>query len=306
MADRLDDIRAKIERAREQISALDADVRQFLEDGPYVIRAAYDEKSGEDLYRAQVVRVPPPRISVVVGEIVHDLRSALDHLAWQLTRADKRTNYTGFPIFSSPWGPGEKSEAQFLAHVDGMSEEVVAVIRGLQPSQPGAPLNKDHSLLRLHRMNIEDKHHLLNVIGGAAAQRRMTVGGGGGAGLVSVPWPWSWGMPSIDVFGGVLGGQAVAPDYERPDRLKVYIPAADRVVRLIGPPMPPHAFDDGTVLTRVLRTPQTDVKVEAEFTFSLVFSQSGPGNGAPVVSTLLMLADAAEETVGRLAGYLTK
>jgi hypothetical protein len=60
----------------------------------------YDERSGEDLYRAQVLREPPPRISVVVGEIVHDLRSALDHLAWQLTLPAKRTNHTGFPICS--------------------------------------------------------------------------------------------------------------------------------------------------------------------------------------------------------------
>ncbi|MDP9206250.1 MAG: hypothetical protein M3P12_12505 [Gemmatimonadota bacterium] len=306
MSNRLDDVRAKTERAREQALALDADVRQFLEAGPYVARAEYNEETGEDLYRAHVIREPPPRISVIVGEIVHDLRSALDHLAWQLTRPERQTNHTGFPIFSSPWGPGAKSEAQFLAHVDGMAEEVVEVIRDLQPNQPGAPVNKDHPLYQLHRMNIEDKHHLLNVIGGAAEQKRMTVGGGGGAGLVSVPWPWSWGMPHIDVFGGVLGGQAIAPDYDRPNRLKVYIPAPDRIVRLIGTSLPPRAFVDGTLLTRVLRAPEADVRVEAEFRFSVAFGESGPGNGAPVIGSLLKLVDATDETVGRLARFLPK
>lgn len=298
MSDSLDGVRAKIARAKDQVSGLDAEVHEFLETGPYVIRVEYEAASGEDLYRVRVLRQPPLRISAIVGEIVHDLRSALDHLAWQLTEPTRRGRDTGFPIFSSAWGPGETSEAQFLARVEGMSPDAVAVIQRLQPRQPGPPVDEQNLLGRLHRMNLEDKHRLLNVLGGAAEQRRMTIGGGGEPGLVSVPWPWSWGMPHLDVFGGVLGGQAIAPDYDRRDRIKVYIPAPDRIIGLVGPPTAPRPFDDGAVLTQVIRTPEAHVKVDAEFTFSIVLDE-----GEPLISTLQRMISATEEAVGLLARF---
>lgn len=305
MSSRLDDVRAKIERANEQVLALEAQIQEFLAADPYVVRPEYDARNGEDLYRAHVLREPPPRISVIVGEVVHDLRSALDHLAWQLTRPSNRRHTTGFPIFASPWESGGTSEAEFRAKVDGMSDDVVAVIKRLQPHQPGSPVSKDHALYQLHKMNIKDKHHLLNVIGGAAEQRRMTVGGGGQSGEVSVPWPSAWGWPTT-AFDGVLGGQAIAPDYDRPDRLRVFIPAPDRIITLVGPRTRPGAFQDGALLTRVVRAPEAHVKVDVEFTLSIAFAEGEPGNGEPVIPNLQRLIGATEEAVGLLARFLSE
>jgi len=186
-----------------------------------------------------------------------------------------------------------------------MSEEAVAVIQRLQPHQPGLPVSKDHSLYQLHKMNIKDKHHLLNVIGGAAEQRRMTIGGGGQSGELSVPWPSAWGWPS-DAFNGVRGGQAIAPDYDRPNRLRVFIPAPDRIITLLGPRTEPGAFQDGAIITRVIRAPEAHVKVSAEFAFSIVFAESEPGNGQAVIPTLKRLIGATEDAVGLLARFLTK
>jgi hypothetical protein len=299
----LDDVRAKIERAKELVHNLEADVQDFLGERPYVVRPEYNAKNGEDLYRAQILREPPLRFSVIVGEVVHDLRSALDHLAWQLTDPSKRGHATGFPVFASPWEADGASAAEFRAKVDGMAGEIVAVIQRVQPHQPGLPVGKDHALHQLHKMNIKDKHHLLNVIGGAAEQRRMTIGGGGQSGEVSVPWPSAWGWPS-DAFDGVLGGQAIAPDYERPNRLRVFIPAPDRIVTLAGPRTSPVAFKDGEILTHVIRAPEAHVQVTAEFEFSIVFGEGEPGNGQTVIPTLLRLTAATEETVGLLAKFL--
>jgi hypothetical protein len=100
--------------------------------------------------------VPPPLLCIV-GDAVHNLRSALDHLACELVRANRKGPgpQTEFPILDGPITTA-KREARFAAKVEGMRQEVIDAIRDVHPYQGG-----NNTLWRLHRLDAIDKHNVL-------------------------------------------------------------------------------------------------------------------------------------------------
>jgi hypothetical protein len=55
----------------------------FLESNPYPNWVDDRTEPGWHCIYFDFSPPPPPRFAVIVGEIAHDLRSALDHLAWR-------------------------------------------------------------------------------------------------------------------------------------------------------------------------------------------------------------------------------
>jgi hypothetical protein len=88
MAAKLADPRVKIDRGFEQIEALRTELYAAMESEGHKL----DAKLASDTYRGQaaltltISRLPvfSTGIGLLIGEIVHNLRSALDHLAWHL------------------------------------------------------------------------------------------------------------------------------------------------------------------------------------------------------------------------------
>jgi hypothetical protein len=68
--------------------------------------------------------------SIYIGEIVHNFRSALDHIVWELAGRPPRTHKTPFPIFENEAGFNERGTNQFLKGVDGA---VISLIKSEQP-----------------------------------------------------------------------------------------------------------------------------------------------------------------------------
>lgn len=61
-----------------------ASLNGSLEQGPYQSEGAFDANTSEWVVRFCVLEAPPLKWGVLIGDVVHNLRSALDHLAWQL------------------------------------------------------------------------------------------------------------------------------------------------------------------------------------------------------------------------------
>src|SRR5918995_3001656 len=87
--DRLAGVRLKIERARKHIRDLETETSAYLNSSPhpYQLRAEDDPATGDEVYRVRVLFPIPESIPLIVGDAVHNLRSALDHLAWQLVES---------------------------------------------------------------------------------------------------------------------------------------------------------------------------------------------------------------------------
>jgi hypothetical protein len=81
----LNDARAKIERAKEHIADLDSRVRIFIASGAYKVGSYKNPNTGEvSDYAVVSVAETPAIFSVIAGEALQSLRSALDFLAYRL------------------------------------------------------------------------------------------------------------------------------------------------------------------------------------------------------------------------------
>src|ERR1700735_2054507 len=82
--ERLARVRAKVERAKPHIVDLNLRLKDFLDSKPYVVGAQRDPQMRRPVYYLAAVREVPPVIRLLAGDIIQNLRSALDHLAFQL------------------------------------------------------------------------------------------------------------------------------------------------------------------------------------------------------------------------------
>jgi hypothetical protein len=154
---------AKFNRSQEHYNALRAEVDQFFsqEPKPYGYRGEYHADAHEWVARFQVFRPPPLRFGVIFGDSVHNLRSCLDHMIWQVTLLDGGTPNTDtqFPI-------ARVDEAQFermaKRRVPGLSEKHRAMVKQVQPYHTAATEDCTHFLTVLADLDNIDKHQVIN------------------------------------------------------------------------------------------------------------------------------------------------
>jgi hypothetical protein len=146
-------VRAKVERAKKHILEFESAKTAFLNAESHRVRPYKNPKTGEWQSRVESVSTIPPELPAIAGDAIHNLRSALDHLAHQLILANGRspTIHSGFPILNTA-----NNKAEFRRKVKGMSRAAVKAIRLFKPYKRG-----NRSLWTLHRLDIADKHHLL-------------------------------------------------------------------------------------------------------------------------------------------------
>ncbi len=168
--------RARIERSNSQIVTLAQGFERFFRENPYEISVAeYNPKAKN--YSLRVKGGPqefPVDWSLLIGEITHNLRAALDGLAWQLALQTTITPYerTAFPIYllgrtvkrtkGHPlphfWG-----KAHGLRRIQSIPRPLWARIESFQPYKRGNR-GRRSPLFCLEDLNNTDKHRLLTVL----------------------------------------------------------------------------------------------------------------------------------------------
>jgi hypothetical protein len=171
-----DGIEEKLRRSNENIENLDAEVAAFFQEGKYPVLPEHDNKLLLEAIEYHKNRVIPLRFSVLAGEIVHHLRSCLDHIAWQFSSHQYRRDHfrrIEFPIFDKE--PIDKdSIATYEREVKGITDPSVRMlIESHQPYKIPDPI--DHPMLILHKMDIFDKHREL-ILSVSTGGRRLSVG----------------------------------------------------------------------------------------------------------------------------------
>src|SRR5947208_16718341 len=88
----------KLTRADEHLKVLHDEVADFMAIHPYEVVTQQDGPRRNISAKVVYQHAPPDRLLMLIGDVLYNLRSALDHLAWSLagTHADARTE---FPIF---------------------------------------------------------------------------------------------------------------------------------------------------------------------------------------------------------------
>src|SRR6267378_798859 len=100
MTHRLDGASLKLDRANEHLDAFEAEATRYLNGDIFML--VRDDSAEGTAFAFWVKDEPPPRLSVILGDCLHNLRSALDHIAWQLVLAngEKPGRDTAFPILT--------------------------------------------------------------------------------------------------------------------------------------------------------------------------------------------------------------
>src|SRR5436305_13919561 len=132
------------------------------------------ELAADGLYGIRVTSMPDlapiaQEVSLIVGDIVHNLRSALDHLAWQLAcdaagGTPAKPKKVHFPICDPPQ-PGKTCKTpQFFEANDWRKIHEFEPCRGLNNRPDGWAASYIHQLKMLQDLSNADKHHTLHLV----------------------------------------------------------------------------------------------------------------------------------------------
>jgi hypothetical protein len=155
-------VRLKVDRACEHLEAYEDALPGFRKSQPCRCADESDPDTGDKVWRVQGQPIPPPfHWNAIVGDCLHNFRSALDHLAWQLVLANNNTptRSTAFPLCDSTVKWQSRSTQDKL---NGIDPAAVALIKETQPCF-GWNRHRNETLLKLENLDIADKHRHLNL-----------------------------------------------------------------------------------------------------------------------------------------------
>ena len=164
---------AKYYRANELFRSLKEQHDSFVDQQRYRVRIAErNPKTGRTALRVVFIKDEPipSEWPLLIGEIAHNLRSALDHLACQLALKNSPENpavfeETSFPIFLHGPKSGAASRFKWTRNkpsIKHISSSHIAQYKNLQPylRKNGGRLSP---LWLLHDLNNADKHRTIQV-----------------------------------------------------------------------------------------------------------------------------------------------
>lgn len=162
MTNPFDGIDEKLIRSNENIRNLSVEITDFFGRTKYPVLPHSDKKLLLEAIEYHKSLEIPLRFSVLAGEIIHHLRSCLDHVVWVFSDPAVRVKHVRtiqFPILETR--PSDKqSIANYEGKIIGVTKaEVRDGIERLQPYNASNPL--DSPLLIIHKMDILDKHREL-------------------------------------------------------------------------------------------------------------------------------------------------
>jgi hypothetical protein len=161
---------AKLARANAHLETLETEFREFFGGDPYSVTHEFDYLEGKHRWRADLTEPVPVNWPLLIGDCVHNLRSALDHLAWQLAGAKPDDRTTMFPIFDDP--------ARFEKHgrwrLKTVPRRPRALIEWLQPCRRADPT--DDLLFLIEVFDAEDKHKTITLTGAILDRAQIVLG----------------------------------------------------------------------------------------------------------------------------------
>jgi hypothetical protein len=254
MVDRLEGPRAKVERAKKHLVDLQTEISEFLSHEPYSVVPDDESEPGKHIDRVRVNDDPPPLFALIAGDLIHNLRSVWDHLAWQLVLANDGapSGRTEFPV---QWGSTDEDKARTRRAINGMSDDAMKLVDASQPYRVReiGREPEDHPLYVIHKLDIEDKHHRLLIVGCAFTGAKIHAGR-----------PGEWNPGAVMEFELFTSPRRVFP------------------------------LKDGAILWTYSLGELTNVPVNSEATFDVAFDVPGVVKGQPVVPLCKQLIETCE------------
>jgi hypothetical protein len=188
------DFARKLDRAETHIDALEQAVKRWLKTDAYTLIENFNAQTGEYVLKAKVTEPPGDDWPLLVGDAVHNLRSALDHIAYTFAMDGYQAQHSGgnipanhqrrilFPIVAVSNDP-KRTVDQF--YEDGIKSQLryvpagaVAAIGALQPYKRSPADPTSDPLWIVHELDVIDKHRKLHTTAVASPLQGLQIGGG--------------------------------------------------------------------------------------------------------------------------------
>jgi hypothetical protein len=262
-ADLLVGTKLKINRAKKHLAELSAEISAYHGRNPYRIISDKESKPGHELYRIEFIEAIPLEWGTMVGDVIHNLRAALDTLATALVIANGKTSRSVIKNTYFPIGSTQKLFDQKLPKdLRGASDVARQIVQRLKPYKGGTD-----AFWRLHQLDILDKHTLLIPVG--AGHTRVL---------------WKVGL------AGFFEQMGVTDPAQIPDVPPIAFTPAET-----GYPL-----KNGDIIFSYGFGPDKEEKNKGDlkFTLGIAFGEGQIVDGQPVVPSLQQLIDFTERVVG--------
>jgi hypothetical protein len=253
--------RLKIERAKRHIDDLNARVEKLIASGALYTAVTEFRQRNQVAIEARIRSPIPPEFSLVVGDAIHNLRSALDLLIFAMIgEKAKKPDNVQFPFGKNLAG---FEDACVRRELELAGKYVVDELYKLKPYRDGNKL-----LAGIHVLDIQDKHRLLIPV---AQQQGLSVRQ----------------IKSVAPHAAI----SASPGYED----SVFIKGTSGQVIFSGPP----AW--GWTKTAIGFPVSIEHKSKAPIPVTVGFGDEEFFNSEPVVPKLLEMADHIAEVIENLA-----
>jgi hypothetical protein len=163
----LESVRIKVARASEHLESLKLEIARYYATKPAEFVAdptIYTDDAGEQyVFGSFKSDAPPSHIAIVVGDVLQNLRSALDYLVWELVLANKEKpgKYNSFPIC-----PSDKNFSNECrrGRLNGVCSEAIAELERLQPYFGGSDIDKSFLWILEQFTNINKHRRVLLIV----------------------------------------------------------------------------------------------------------------------------------------------
>ena len=165
----------KIEHARKYIENFNIAIERWFKDHLHPTRIDPDPSDPTHLFiKSGIDPIPINPFSLMLGDGIQNLRSSLDHLAFELARiytnplSEEFARKVQFPVIGDETSRGVQGSgpAMFRDNAVQMLQAIhpkaKAVIEGLQPYQRGRDY-RSHPLWILNELSNIDKHRMLHI-----------------------------------------------------------------------------------------------------------------------------------------------
>jgi len=152
----IDKIALKIERAYKHIRELQVALSTFYKENRDFLRREIDPESGDHIFKIVSVPEVPEMISVIAGDVLQNLRSALDHMTYRIVVVSPLTTSKKDIFFPFGESLNDYMASERRRKVEQASSDAIKRIDALKPYKGG-----NDRLWQLARLNNVDKHRLL-------------------------------------------------------------------------------------------------------------------------------------------------
>lgn len=266
--ERLALVQTKIDRANKHFKELEVAINAFLATNPYEVVGKQDSHTRQITYYIARVEPIPFYLAAMTGDVIQNLRSALDHLAMQLylvgpMGGDERSVY--FPTDSS----ATQYNSSAPGKVRGMRQDAIDAINALEPYDGGK--GADFSLL--NRLNRIDKHRLLITVGFSLNSSNV---GPIVLGLAKAQVAKAWPAKKFTF-----------------ERLDIFLSPANRMFNL----------KVGDILETV--PPESEVYKKSDFRFNVSLNEPGVIECEPLLDTLSRFGELVNRTLSNFRPLLS-